>query len=63
MRRARRPVICEPAAVSGEVVAQRVQQRRFGYGSREPDLTSSIPSRKEARSKRDKTDEDDVEDE
>jgi Extensin-like protein C-terminus len=51
MRRSRRPVICEPAAVSGEVVAERAQ-RRYGYGAREPDVTSSIPSRKEARSKR-----------
>ena len=63
MRRARRPVICEPAAVSGEVVAQRAQQRRYGYGVREPDVTSSISSRKEARSRRGKIDEEDVEDE
>jgi len=63
MRRARRPVICEPAAVSGEVVAQRAQQRRYGYGVREPDVTSSIPSRKEARGRRGKIDEEDVEDE
>ncbi|WP_407155974.1 extensin family protein [Bradyrhizobium sp. STM 3557] len=63
MRRARRPVICEPAAVSGEVVAQRAQQRRYGYGVREPDVTSSISSRKEARGRRGKIDEDDIEDE
>jgi hypothetical protein len=63
MRRARRPVICEPAAVSGEVVAQRAQQRRYGYGAREPDVTSSISSRKEARGRRGKIDEDDIEDE
>ena len=62
MRRARRPVICEPAAVSGEVVASRAQQR--SYGAREPDFTSSIPSRKEVRSRRGKiNDEEDVEDE
>ena len=64
MRRARRPVICEPAAVSGEVVAQRAQQGRYGYGAREPDVTSSIPSRKEARSRRGRiNEEDEAEDE
>jgi hypothetical protein len=59
MRRPRRPVICEPAAVSGEEIASRAQQRS-GYGARGPDFTSSI--RKDARAKR-KIDEDDDEDE
>jgi Extensin-like protein C-terminus len=59
MRRASRRLICEPAAVSGEVVAARVQQRRNGYGAREPDFTSSIPSHKEAHRKRGRVDEED----
>ncbi len=59
MRRASRRLICEPAAISGEVVAARAQQRRFGYGVRDPDLTSSISSRKEARSKRERINEED----
>lgn len=58
MRRASRRFICEPAAISGEVVAARVQQRN---GGREPDFTSSIPSRKDSKSKR-KVDEDDEDD-
>ncbi|MGJ4943317.1 extensin family protein [Bradyrhizobium sp. HKCCYLS1011] len=59
MRRASRRLICQPAAVSGEVVAARAQQHRYGYGARDPDLTSSIPSRKEARSKRGRNNEED----
>jgi hypothetical protein len=58
MRRATRRIICEPAAVSGEVIAARVQQRR-GYGAREPDVTSSIPTRKDARRKRNGVNEED----
>ncbi|WP_316227380.1 extensin family protein [Bradyrhizobium sp. SZCCHNR1047] len=50
MRRASRRLICQPAAQSGEAVAARAQQRRYGYGQREPDVTSSIPSRKQPRS-------------
>jgi len=50
MRRASRRLICQPAAQSGETVAARAQQRRYGYGQREPDVTSSIPSRKQPRS-------------
>jgi hypothetical protein len=45
--------------VSGEVVAARAQQHRYGYGVREPDVTSSIPSRKDPRSKREKVNEED----
>ena len=59
MRRSSRRIICEPAAISGEVVAARAQQRRYGYGAREPDVTSSLGSRKEARSKRERVDEED----
>lgn len=50
MRRASRRLICQPAAQSGETVASRAQQRRYGYGQREPDVTSAIPSRKQPRS-------------
>ncbi|MFC5320816.1 extensin-like domain-containing protein [Bradyrhizobium oligotrophicum] len=50
MRRASRRLICQPAAQSGEAVAARAQQRRYGYGQREPDVTSSIQSRKQAKS-------------
>ncbi|MGJ4948256.1 extensin family protein [Bradyrhizobium sp. HKCCYLS20291] len=50
MRRASRRLICQPAAQSGETVAARAQQRRYGYGRREPDVTSSIASRKPAKS-------------
>lgn len=59
MRRSSRRIICEPAAVSGEVIASRAQQRRFGYGSRDPDVTSSIATRKDTKRKRDKVDEED----
>ena len=41
MRRASRPVICQPAAVSGEEVAARVAQRN-PYASREPAVTGSL---------------------
>ncbi|CAL79348.1 conserved hypothetical protein; putative extensin-like protein [Bradyrhizobium sp. ORS 278] len=50
MRRASRRLICQPAAQSGEAVAARAQQRRYGYGQREPDVTSSIASRKQPKS-------------
>jgi hypothetical protein len=49
--------------VSGEAIAARVQQRRDGYGGREPDFTSSIPSRKETRARHGKASEEDEEDE
>ncbi|MGY4306771.1 hypothetical protein ACVIJ6_004014 [Bradyrhizobium sp. USDA 4369] len=49
MRRASRRLICQPAAQSGEAVASRAQQRRYGYGQRDPDVTSAIP-RKAPRS-------------
>ncbi len=41
MRRARRPVICEPSAMSGEEVAARAA-RRNPYASREPTVTGSL---------------------
>ncbi|CCD86192.1 conserved protein of unknown function [Bradyrhizobium sp. ORS 285] len=50
MRRASRRLICQPAAQSGETIAARVQQRRYGYGQRDPDVTSSISSRKQPKS-------------
>jgi len=59
MRRASRRLICQPAAQSGETVAARAQQRRYGYGQREPDVTSAIPPRKQARSIREMINEED----
>jgi hypothetical protein len=50
MRRASRRLICQPAAQSGGAVAARAQQRRYGYGQREPDVTSSISPRKQTKS-------------
>jgi Extensin-like protein C-terminus len=41
MRRAHRPIICEPAAMSGEEVAARAAQRN-PYASREPAVTGSL---------------------
>jgi hypothetical protein len=41
MRRAKRPVICQPAAVSGEEVAARVMPKS-NYSSREPASTGSL---------------------
>jgi hypothetical protein len=42
MRRASGRVICEPAAVSGEQVAARLQQRN-AYTAQEPGITGSLP--------------------
>src|SRR6202043_3357953 len=52
MRRAHRPVICEPAAMSGEEVASRASQRN-PYASREPAVTGSLGGRKAQRYKHD----------
>ena len=41
MRRAHRPIICQPAPISGEEVAARVEQRN-PYASREPAVTGSL---------------------
>jgi hypothetical protein len=57
MRRASRRLICQPAAVSGEEVAGRAQQRR-PYASREPYTTGSL-GRKDTRSRRDRVNEED----
>ncbi|HTO67174.1 MAG TPA: extensin, partial [Bradyrhizobium sp.] len=44
-------IICEPAAISGEQVAARAQQR-FGYGQRDPSVTGSLGRAKEASHRR-----------
>jgi Extensin-like protein C-terminus len=48
MRRTNRPVICQPAAVSGEEIAARVTQRS-PYASREPAATGALGGRKLSR--------------
>jgi hypothetical protein len=58
MRRARRPVICEPAAISGEEVAARAAQRN-PYASREPSVTGSLGGKPMARRQKSRDDEDD----
>jgi hypothetical protein len=63
MRRASRRIICEPAAVSGEEVAARAQQRN-PYAGREPGVTGSLGGNKLAHRHKEKINEDDeVEDE
>jgi Extensin-like protein C-terminus len=57
MRRAHRPVICQPAAMSGEEVAARAAQRN-PYASRAPMVTGSLGGAR-AAPHRHKTDEDD----
>jgi hypothetical protein len=61
MRRARRPVICQPAAISGEEVAARAQSR-IPYASRAPAVTGSLGGKK-SLSSRAKSEEDDYDDE
>jgi Extensin-like protein C-terminus len=51
MRRASRRVICEPSAVSGAEVAARAQQRN-PYAARDPNVTGSLSTRKEAAHRR-----------
>jgi len=51
MRRASRPVICEPAPVSGQEIAARAT-RRYPYAARDPGVTGSLGARKEASRKR-----------
>jgi hypothetical protein len=46
MRRASRRLICQPAAVSGEEVAGRAQQRNPYAGRRDPTITGSLGTRK-----------------
>jgi Extensin-like protein C-terminus len=56
MRRAHRPVICQPAAMSGEEVAARAAQRN-PYASRAPMVTGSLGGAKPSH--RHKADDDD----
>lgn len=56
MRRASRRLICQPAAVSGEEVAARAQQRNPYANSRDPYVTGSLGAHK---SKREKVNEED----
>jgi hypothetical protein len=62
MRRATRRYICEPAPVSGEVVAARAAGRNpYASRGRDPYVTGSLGGKKEA-SHRHKSDEDDAQD-
>jgi hypothetical protein len=61
MRRANRPVICQPAAVSGEEIAARVSQRG-PYASHEPAMTGSLGGRKPVSFRRKPGDDDDGDD-
>jgi hypothetical protein len=64
MRRARRPIICQPAAVSGEEVAARASGHNpyasYGAMAHEPSVTGSIGKSSSPRHKA--TDEDDDDD-
>ena len=63
MRRAHRPIICEPGAVSGEEVAARAAQRNPYASSHEPYVTGSLGGSKTAshphKSSREKVNEED----
>jgi len=60
MRRASRRLICQPAAMSGEEVAARVQQRNpYASGSREPFTTGALGSKPPTRHKTAKVNEED----
>jgi hypothetical protein len=61
MRRASRPIICQPAAVSGEEVAARAGLRN-PYASREPSVTGSLGGSKPRRHKEKINEEDEFED-
>jgi hypothetical protein len=62
MRRATRRYICEPAAVSGEEIAARAAGRNpYASRGREPYVTGSLGGKKQA-SHRNKSDEDDAQD-
>jgi hypothetical protein len=58
MRRVNRPVICQPAAVSGEEIAARASQRN-PYASREPGVTGSLGGKTASRRHNVHDDEDD----
>jgi hypothetical protein len=60
MRRASRRLICQPAAVSGEAVAARAQSRNPYASSRDGSITGSLGSRKEARHRHGKAEEDEL---
>jgi hypothetical protein len=65
MRRASRPIICQPAAMSGEEVAARAAGRN-PYASREPFVTGSLGGSKPQSHRRSSTkvnEEDEFEDE
>jgi hypothetical protein len=62
MRRASRPIICQPAAVSGEEVAARASGRN-PYASREPFVTGSLGGRKTASHRHKQSDKVNEEDE
>ncbi|SDS89384.1 Uncharacterized conserved protein [Bradyrhizobium canariense] len=62
MRRAHRPIICEPAAMSGEEVAARAAQRN-PYASREPMVTGSLGGSKVSSRRQKANEEDELEDE
>jgi hypothetical protein len=60
MRRASRRLICQPAALSGEEVAARAQQRNpYASGAREPFTTGSIAKPQPPRHKSAKVNEED----
>jgi Extensin-like protein C-terminus len=63
MRRSRRPVICEPAAMSGEEVAARAQQRNPYASSREPMVTGALGGNKALPHRAKASEEDEYEDE
>src|SRR6185437_16403243 len=49
MRRARRPVICEPAPVSGEAIAARAARRNpYAWHGRDPYVTGSLGGNRQA---------------
>jgi Extensin-like protein C-terminus len=73
MRRARRPIICQPAAMSGEEVAARASGRNpyasnsygsnsYGSMAREPAVTGSLGGSKAAPHHHKASDEDEAED-
>jgi hypothetical protein len=62
MRRARRPIICQPAPISGEEVAARASQRN-PYASREPQVTGSLGGSKTQPHRPKVNEEDELEDE
>jgi Extensin-like protein C-terminus len=62
MRRAHRPVICQPAAMSGEEVAARAAQRN-PYASRAPMVTGSLGGARAAPHRHKANEDDEFEDE